>query len=165
MTTITEPKQTPSAMVATMLATAHPATPGNAAQTRGLVQNRLHPAAEAFARTSNSATEFGRGNLEAATQSTHIYLSGMQDLRRQYLAAMTALTQHAFGGTKGFANVKSLRDAMALQAQLTRASMEQVLDEGGKLQRAALALTERVHAPLAQRMTMAFEQTMHSRAD
>ncbi len=28
-----------------------------------------------------------------------------------------------------------------------------------------LALTEQVHAPLAQRMTMAFEQTMHSRAD
>ncbi|WP_052389933.1 phasin family protein [Belnapia moabensis] len=165
MTTITEPKQTPSAMVANMLAMAHQATKGNAAQTRGLVQNGLHPAAEAFARASNSATKFGRGNLEAATQSAQIYLSGMQDLRRQYLAAMTTLTQHAFGGAKGFANVKSLRDAMALQAQLTRALMEQALDEGGKLQRAALALTEQVHAPLAQRMTMAFEQTMHSRAD
>ncbi len=135
MTTITEPKQTPSTMVASMLAMAHQATPGNAAQTRGLVQNGLHPAAEAFARASNSATKFGRGNLEAATQSAQIYLAGM-----------------------------SLRDAMALQARLTRSSMEQALDEGGKLQRAALALTERVQAPLTQRATAALEQTMLSRA-
>jgi phasin family protein len=165
MTTITEPKQIPSAMVANMLAAAHQATPGKVAQTRGLVQNELHPAAEAFARASNNVPKFGRGNLEVATQSAQIYLAGMQDLGRQYLAAMMTLTQHAFGGAKGFADVRSLQEAMALQARLTRASMEQALDEGGKLQRAALALTEQVHAPLAQRMTMAFEQTMHSRAD
>jgi hypothetical protein len=164
MTTITELKQTTSAMPANGIAAARQATQGNAAQTRGLVQNGLQPAAEAFARASDGATEFGRGNLEAVTQSAQIYLTGMQDLGRQYVATMMGLAQHTLEGAKGFAGVRSLRDAMALQASLTRASVERALGEGAKLQRAALGLTERVHAPLARRATAALEQAMLSRA-
>ena len=164
MTTITEMKPATSRTMANGFAAAREATDGNAAPTRGLAQNTLHPAVEAFARASGGAAAFGRGNLEAVAQSAQAYLAGMQDLGRQYVAAMQGLTRHALEDANAFAGVKSPQDAMALQASLARASVERALGEGAKLQQAALALTERVHAPLTRRATAALEQTKLARA-
>ena len=124
----------------------------------------LKPAAEAFSEASNGAAELGRGNLEAVARSAQAYLTGMQDLGHQYAAAVQGLTQHALEGGKALAGAKSPQDAMALQASLTRASVERALGEGAKLRRAALTLTGRVYAPLAQRATAAVERTWVSRA-
>ena len=164
MTTITERKQTTSTMAADGSAATRHATDETVARTRGLMQNTLKPTAEAFARASSGAAAFGRGNLEAVAQSAQACLTGMQDLGRQYLTAVQGLTQHALEDAKAFAGVKSLQDAMALQASLTRASVERALGEGAKLRQAALTLAERVQAPLARRATAALERTTPSRA-
>ena len=164
MTTITELKPTTSAMAANGFAAARQATDEMTARTRGLMQSNLKPAVEAFAKASNGAAEFGRGNLEAVTQSAQAYLTGMQDLGRQYVAAMLGLTQHALDDAKAFSGVRSLQDAVALQASLARASMERALGEGAKLQQAALMLTQQVQAPLTRRATAALERTKLARA-
>jgi phasin family protein len=77
---------------------------------------------------------------------------------------MQGLTRHALEDANAFAGVKSPQDAMALQASLARASLERALGEGARLQQAALALTERVHAPLARRAAEALEQAKPARA-
>ncbi len=123
-----------------------------------------NPAAEAFSKASNRAAEFGRGDLEAVARSAQTYLTGMQDLGRQYAVVVRGLTRHALEGGRAFAGVKSLPDAMALQASLARASIERALGEGAKLQQAALTLTGQVYAPLARRATAAVERTEVSRA-
>jgi hypothetical protein len=143
---------------------AREATEGYAASARGPARNGLHPAVEAFARASGGAAAFGRGNLEAAAQSAQAYLAGLQDLGRQYAAAVQGLTRHAVEGAGAFAGVTSLNDAVALQAGLARASVERALGEGAKLQQAALTLAERVHAPLARRAAAVLEQARPARA-
>jgi hypothetical protein len=163
MTTFTELKPTTSA-TANGFTAARRAADETVARTRGLMQNNLKPAAKAFAKASNGAAAFGRGNLEAVAQSAQACLTGLQDLGRQYVATMQGLTQHALDGAKGFAGVRSLQDAMALQASLTRASVERAFGEGAKLQQAALTLAKQVHAPLTQRATAALEQAKLARA-
>jgi len=157
-------KPTTSGMAANGLAAARQGSDETVARTRGLTQNNLKPATEVFSKTSNAAVQFGRGNLEAIAQSTQIYLTGMQDLSRQYVTAVQGLTQHAFEGSKAFAGATSLKDAMTVQMNLTRASVQLALGEGAKLQHAALKLTERTCAPLIQHATAALEQTKPSRA-
>jgi phasin family protein len=157
-------KPTTSGMATNDLAAARQGSDETVAQTRGPTQNNLKPAPEAFSKASNAAVQFGHGNLEAMAQSTQIYLTGMQDLSRQYVTAVQGLMQHAFEGTKAFAGATSLKDAMVVQVDLTRASVQLALGEGAKLQHAALKLTERACAPLAQRATAALEQTKPSRA-
>jgi len=157
-------KPTTSGMAANGLAAAHQGSDETMARTRGLTQNNLTPATEAFSEASNVAVQFGRGNREAMAQSTQIYLTGMQDLSRQYVTAVQGLTQHALEGSKAFAGATSLKDAMTVQMNLTRASVQLALGEGAKLQYAALKLTERACAPLAQRATAALKQTKVSRA-
>src|SRR3712207_9124977 len=73
---------------------ARQATGETVAQTRGLMRNNPHPAAEAFSKASNGAAEFGRGNLEAVAQSAQAYPTGMQELGRRYAAAVQGLTRH-----------------------------------------------------------------------
>ena len=124
----------------------------------------MKPAFEAFAGASGGAAAFGRGNLEAVAQSAQAYLAGMQDLGRQYAAAVQGLTQHAIEGARGFAGVTSLNDAVALQAGLARASVERALDEGMRLQQASLSVAELVHAPLVRRATAVLEQARPARA-
>ncbi len=157
-------KPTTSGTAANGLVAARQVTDETVAQTRGLMQTNLKPATEAFSKASNAAVQIGRGNFEAVAQSTQIYLTGMQDLSRQYVTAVQGLMQHAFEGTKAFAGVTSLQDAMVVQIDLTRASVQLALSENAKLQHAALKLTERACAPLAQRATAALEQTKVSRA-
>ena len=154
-------KPTTSGMAANGLAAAHQATDETMART---TQTNLKPATEAFSKASNAAVQFGQGNLEAMAQSTQIYLTGMQDLSRQYVTAMQGLMQHAFEGAKAFAGATSLEQAMVVQSDLTRASVQLALGEGAKLQHAALKLTERACAPLTQRVTAALEQTTLSHA-
>jgi len=159
-----ESKPTTSGIAANGLAAARQGSDETVARTRGLTQNNLKPAIEAFSKASNAAVQFGHGNLEAMAQSTQIYLTGMQDLSRQYVTAVQGLTQHAVEGSKAFAGATSLKDAMVVQVDLTRASVQLALGEGAKLQHAALKLTERACAPLTQRATAALEQTKLSRA-
>ena len=158
-----ELKPTTSGIAANGLAAARQGSDETVAQTRGPTQNNLKPATEAFSKASNAAVQFGHGNLEAIAQSTQIYLTGMQDLSRQYVTAMQGLMQHAFEGTKAFAGATSLEQAMVVQSDLTRASVQLALGEGAKLQHVALKLTERACAPLTQRATAALEQTKLSR--
>jgi phasin family protein len=157
-------KPTTSGMAANGFDAAHQATNETMARTRDLMQTNLKPATEAFSKASNAAVQFGHGNLEAMAQSTQIYLTGMQDLSRQYVTAVQGLMQHAFEGTKAFAGATSLKGAMTVQTDLTRASVQLALGEGAKLQHAALKLTQRACAPLTQRATAALEQTKLSRA-
>ena len=157
-------KPTTSGMAANGLAAAHQGSDETVARTRGLTQNNPKPATEAFSKASNAAIQFGHGNLEAMAQSTQIYLTGMQDLGRQYVTAVQGLMQHALEGTKAFAGATSPKDAMVVQMNLTRTSVQLALDEGAKLQHAALTLTKQIRAPLAQRATAALEQTKVSRA-
>jgi len=151
-------------MAANGFAAARQATGETVAQTRGPTRNNPKPVAEAFAKASTGAAEFGRGNLEAVAQSAQACLTGMQDLGRQYLTAVQGLTQHALEDAKAFAGVTSLQDAMALQASLTRTSVARALGEGAKLQQAALTLAEQVQAPLTRRATAAVAWTTPSRA-
>jgi hypothetical protein len=93
-------KPTTSGMAANGFDAAHQASNETMARTRDLMQTNLKPATEAFSKASNAAVQFGHGNLEAMVQSTQIYLTGMQDLSRQYVTAMQGLMQHAFEGAR-----------------------------------------------------------------
>lgn len=122
------------------------------------------PTAEAMSKTTQAVTAFGRGNLEALTQSTQAYMAGMQELSRLYVTAVQGLMQQAAESTKAFAGAKTPQDVLALQANLTRASLERILSEGTKLQHAAQKMAEQVSAPLAQRAAAAVEQGQRAQA-
>ncbi|WP_157986027.1 phasin family protein [Teichococcus vastitatis] len=85
------------------------------------------PTADAMSKTTQAATELGRSNLEALTQSAQASVAGMQDLGRLYVAAVQGLMQQAMESTKAFAGARTLQDVLAVQANLTRASFSAII--------------------------------------
>ena len=116
-------------------------------------------AAEVFASAGNETAKIGRGNLEALALSTQVYLAGAQNLSRLYVQALQGLTQHAVEGAKALSGIKSVQEALSVQTNLSRNSLERAAAEGAKLQQATLEMAKQVYAPLAQRVTVALEQT------
>jgi len=130
------------------------------AQQRTTVEKTMDQATktvETFTKAAEDAAAFGRGNIEAFTQATQLYVAGVQDLGKQAFALMQGLTEHSIEGAKALGQVKSLKEAADIQTTYTRAAVEKSLAEGAKLQEQAVKLVEAAVAPLAARVTLAVE--------
>ena len=109
-------------------------------------------------KTAEEFLAFGQGNVEAFMKSGQIWAAGVQDLSKQVVASAQASFDETMSTFKAMAGVKSLKDAMDLQAGLARSTVEKTLAESGKLTDASFRLTEQALAPITARVTLAVEK-------
>lgn len=130
-------------------------------QARAAVEKGLEQANKTAAdllKVAEEANEFGRGNLEAVTKASQLYMTGMQDLSRQTLAMLQALSDHTLEGVKTLSTAKSLKEAAEFQASFAKTTFERAMNDTVKLQEAAFKLAEQSFAPISARMTLAMEK-------
>jgi phasin family protein len=121
-------------------------------------QAKVKEGMEKAMKTAEELVSFGQGNFEAILKSGQIWASGMQDLSKQMAATAQASFDETLATFKALTSVKSLKDAMELQASLARSAMEKTLTESGKLTDASFKLTEQAIAPITARVTLAVEK-------
>ncbi len=121
-------------------------------------QAKVKEGMEKAMRTAEELVSFSQGNLEAMLKSGQIWAAGMQDLSKQMAATAQASFDETMSTFKAMTSVKSLKDAMDLQASLARATMEKTLAESGKLTDASFKLTEQAIAPITARVSLAVEK-------
>ena len=109
-------------------------------------------------KTAEEFLAFGQGNVEAFMKSGQIWAAGVQDISKQVAASAQASLDETMSTLKAMASVKSLKDAMDLQASLARAALEKTFAESGKLTDASFKLTEQAMAPITARVTLAVEK-------
>lgn len=132
-----------------------------AAQARTAVEQsftQVTKSAESMLKATEEAVEFGRGNMDAFTKASQVYIAGVQDLSRQALAMVQSLSDQALDNMKALSAARSLKEAADLQASFARAGFERVMGDGAKLQEASLKLAEQTFAPLTARVTVAVEK-------
>lgn len=101
---------------------------------------------------------FGQGNVEAIVKSGQIWAAGVQDLGKTVAATAQAQLDATVSTIKALTAVKSLKEAIDLQATLARNSVETAVAETGKLTDASLKLAEQTIAPIAARVTLVVEK-------
>ncbi len=121
-------------------------------------QAKVKEGMEKAMKTAEELVSFGQGNLEALLKSSQIWAAGMQDISKQVAATAQASFEETMSTFKAMTSVKSLKDAMDLQAGLARATMEKTLAESGKLTDASFKLTEQAIAPITARVSLAVEK-------
>ena len=121
-------------------------------------QAKVKEGMEKAMKTAEELMSFGQGNFEALLKSGQIWAAGVQDLSKQVAATAQASFDETLATFKALTSVKSLKDAMDLQASLARATLEKTLTESGKLTDASFKLTEQAIAPLTARVTLAVEK-------
>lgn len=114
--------------------------------------------AEGLVKATEEAVEFGRGNMDALTKSAQVYFAGVQDISRQAMAVMQALSEQTLDNVKALSSARSLKEAADLQASFARAGFERVMGEATKLQEASLKLAEQAFAPINARVQVAVDK-------
>lgn len=109
-------------------------------------------------RTAEEFMTFGQGNVEAVMRSGRIWAEGMQDLGKSFAATAQAQFDQTMSTFKALAGVKSLKEAIDLQATLARSSVETAVNETSRFTDASLKLAEQAFAPISQRVTLAAEK-------
>lgn len=131
------------------------------AQARVAVEKTMETAnktAGDMMKAAEQAAEFGRGNIEAFTKASQIYVTGVQDLSRQTMAMFQALSEHAIEGVKAMSTMKSMKEAADFQATFTKTAFERAVNDTTKLSEAAMKLAETSIEPISARMTLAMEK-------
>ena len=121
-------------------------------------QAKMKEGMEKAMKTAEEFVAFGQGNLEALLKSGQIWAAGVQDLSKQMAATAQASFDETMSTFKAMTSVKSLKDAMDLQASLARSTLEKTLAESGKLTDASFKLTEQAIAPITARVSLAVEK-------
>jgi phasin family protein len=131
------------------------------AQARVAVEKTMETAnktAGDMMKAAEEAAEFSRGNLEALSKASQLYVTGVQDLSRQTMAMLQAFSEHAIEGVKAMSTMKSLKDAADFQASFTKTAFERAMNDTTKLQEAAMKVAEASIEPISARMTVAMEK-------
>ena len=131
------------------------------AQARVAVEKTMETAnktAGDMMKAAEEAAEFSRGNLEAITKASQLYVTGVQDLSRQTMAMFQAFSEQAIEGVKALSTMKSMKDAADFQASFTKTAFERAVNDSTKLSEAAMKLAETSIEPISARMTLAMEK-------
>jgi hypothetical protein len=112
---------------------------------------------ETFVQAAGQALAFGRGNVEALLRSGEILAAGAQDLSRQVLSLGQARFEAGIAGFKALTEAKSFGEAVKLQSELARSTVEKTVAETLSLTEATLKLVEQTAAPLTARVSEAVE--------
>ena len=121
-------------------------------------QARMKEGVEKAMKNAEDFVAFGQGNMEAMMKAGQIWAAGMQDLGKQVAATAQGSMEETMATFKAMGTVKSLKDAIDLQAGLARATIEKTLAESGKLTDASIKLTEQTMAPITARVSLAVEK-------
>ena len=122
------------------------------------IQNKVNETMQQAVKSAEEFVSFSQGNFEAMMKAGQIWAAGMQDLQKTFTATAQAQVEAAMGSMKAFSGVKSLKEAMDLQASFARTSLEAAVTETGKLTDASMKLAEQAMAPITARVSLAVEK-------
>lgn len=98
---------------------------------------------------------FSQGNLEAFMKSGQIWTTGLQDLSKTFAATAQASLDETVAAFKALTSVKSVKEAVDLQAALARTSMEKAVAGSSQMADASFKLAEQAMAPITARFQAA----------
>ncbi len=109
-------------------------------------------------KTAEEFVSFSQGNVDAVVKSGQIWAAGVQEFTKSFATLAQAQMDQTVSVWKAMSGVKSLKDAMELQTNLARSSVEAAMSESGKLTDASMKLAEQTFAPITARVTLAVEK-------
>lgn len=108
-------------------------------------------------KTAEDFLSFNQGNVEAFVKSGQIVATGLQDLAKMMAASAQASMDETMSTFRAMTTVRSVKEAIDLQATLARSAIEKAVAQGGQVTETSFKLAEQAMAPFASRVTLAVE--------
>ena len=120
-------------------------------------QSAMRANVEKAIKSATDMFSFAQGNFEALTRSGQILATGMQDMAQTVTASTKASLEETVHAFKAMTTVKSIKEAMDLQAALVRSTLEKAVTQTSKLTDSSMKLSEQALAPIHARLAQATE--------
>jgi len=121
-------------------------------------QTKVKEGVNKVIKTAEELVQFNQGNIEAFVRSGQIWAAGVQDLTKQAAASAQASFDETVSTLKALSGVRSVKEAIDLQTNLARSSVEKAVAESSRLADASVKLAEQTLAPLTARVKLAVEK-------
>jgi phasin family protein len=108
-------------------------------------------------KSTEDLVAFSQANVEAFVKSGQIWSAGVQELTKQFATTAKASFDESVSTFKAMSTAKSVKEALEMQSDFAKTSLEKALAESNKLADAGLKLTEETLAPITARLTVAAE--------
>ena len=108
-------------------------------------------------KTPEEFMSFNQATVEAFVKSSQIMATGLQDLTKLMAASAQATMDETMSTFRAMTTVRSVKEAMDLQATLARSTIEKAVNQGGQVAETSFKLAEQAMAPIAGRVTLAVE--------
>ena len=108
-------------------------------------------------KTTEDFVSFGQGTVEALVKSGQIVATGLQDIGKLMAASAQASMEEAMSTFRALSGVRSVKEAIDLQATLARSAVEKTLTQSGQVAETSFKLAEQAMAPITSRVSLAVQ--------
>jgi len=130
------------------------------AQAVALTKDHVEKTSEAMFKGYDQMNTFGKENLEAVVASGSIYAKGVENLSKEVFALAQSSFETSMNLAKAFMGVKSLREAVDLQSDLSRTQFDKLMADSAKLAELSLKVANEAFQPIQARINVAVEKMM-----
>lgn len=102
-------------------------------------------------------SELQKENAEAVMQSGTILVKGFENVSKELMALAQASFEANMSAAKQFMGVKTIKEAIDLQNELTKAHMDKVMADGTKVAEMSMKVANEAFQPLQTRMNTTIE--------
>lgn len=108
-------------------------------------------------KTAEEFMTFNQQNAEAFLKSGQIFATGLQGMSKMFAASAQTTMHEALSTFRALTSVRSIKEAMDLQATLARSTVQKAVAQTGHVAETSFKLAEQAMAPIAGRVTSAVE--------
>ena len=127
-------------------------------------KENVEKASTATLKGYDEAAEINKSNMDAMTVAANIWSKGVEELGKAYFAFTQNNIDAAVSASKAMMAVKTVNEAVELQSDLTRNSVDQLVAESSKLSELTYKVTNDALAPIQSHMNESFEKLAKSAA-
>ncbi len=111
-------------------------------------------------KTYDDMAVLGKETFEAYIQSGTVIAQGIESMNKELLAFARDAFESNVKTTQALFGAKTLREAIDVQSQYSRASLDSVLSETAKLTEMSVQMTNQAMQPIQARVNLAVEKFM-----
>lgn len=130
------------------------------AQAVQLTKEQVEKTSEALYKSYDQLNTFGKENLEAVVASGSIVAKGVENLSKEVFALAQSSFETSMNAAKAFMGVKSLRDVVDLQSEVSRSQFDRFMADSAKLTELSLKVANEAFQPIQARFNVALEQLL-----
>lgn len=123
-------------------------------------QEQLEKAATAAFQGYDELTTLGKNNVDAFVRASSVLVKGWETLGKEVASYSQASVEKSVASAQALFGVKTLRELLELQSELTRETLDSWLEEGTKLGELVVNAANEAFEPIQKQVNIAVEKIL-----